>query len=182
VLRSFTLSYNTMLNTFDTQCPYKPQMYMICDGQLISTGNLNRIECWLYGYGETGNFFGDYYPSSIAFVVNKHPEFSKIFNTLTFNMTVIGNLLGLDLPKTCFSQIRVYNEYQDTGYVDLVYDVNMKRINREWHIKLPRPTTETGLARVRSQTATIELVFDHNATDRSCNFILEDIMTGMTVR
>jgi len=204
----FTLAFNTLMNAFEGKYPYHPSMLLSHDNMLLSTGklNTNRNECWIYYGGNPGQYFGEYYDSKISWIVNKEPEFSKLFNTLRFNMTVtqegaisIGDPVGddnnsgnnnnnnknlppiaIDTTKICFKYIRVYNEYQDTGYVELVYGLNIKRLNRVWHLAVPHIKKNNISQRVRSQEAIFELVFTHD--ENNLKFCLEDIITGMTIR
>jgi hypothetical protein len=179
-----TLAFNSTLNQFELFCPYTPRLFFNIGKSLISVANDSQSTCWIYGYGSPGQFFGTYYPSRVTFVINTIPEMEKLFNTLSYNLSVFTNYDSIrtntsDVFNRNFDQIRIYNEYQDSGYVNLS-TLNSKRLMRVWHVVLPRPSNAVGTERIRSQTAIVELVFNHDS--RNQRFILENVLSKMTLR
>ena len=182
----YTLAYNTLLNSFEGTFPFTPNAYLAKGDLVFSSmdilGSQGNQVVWIHGNGEMGKFYDTYYDSKIVFVVNTLAEYSKLMNTLHYNLSVT-NPDGSDDWDRNFDTIRIYNEYQDSGTVPLVYDDNAKRLFRVWRVKLPRENVvaSSGIApKLRSQTAIIELTFFNNSANQ--RFQLENVMTKMTVR
>lgn len=97
--------------------------------------------------GNYNRFYEQLYPFYIWFVSNLEPTESKTFN----NIEMRGHLWNLDGDKTLpeamstkalFDTVRVWHEYQDTGYVSLETQTvglsNMKNKQGIWRINVPR--------------------------------------------
>lgn len=85
-------------------------------------------------------FFTIEYPIEIEVVANPEPLLDKTFTNIEFRAD--GFLNNKYIPDASFTSIRVSNEYQDTGTIDLVKlnskSSNLKKKFRIWHIDIPR--------------------------------------------
>ena len=179
----YTLAYNTLLSAFEGEFDFMPSAYL-SKGKFVYSciavsGYSNKQTGWLHGAGNRGEFYGVYCDSLISWVVNTLDEYSKLYNTLHYGLNVT-NPDGTDDWDRNFDIIKAYNEYQDSGEVSLVYGTNCNRLFRVWRCKIPRPLPVSSLARLRSQTAIIELQFINDSNNQK--FQLEKMLTKMTVR
>jgi len=152
-----TLAYNELLQTFEGFYDYGSKMFFISNDALYGL-NPTAQELHTYGNGINGHFFNQYYNSEIQLVLNALPDDSKAFNNIAYNLTC-KDVDGNDLPSQNFADLRIFNDYQDSGIVPLVYGQNARRRMRVWRAALPRNygTTE----RIKSQTAVLQLRFQN---------------------
>lgn len=85
-------------------------------------------------------FFSIKYPVEVEVVANPEPLLDKTFTNIEFRAD--GFINDVYAPDASFTSIRVYNEYQDTGTVELAKWnsklSNLKKKFRIWHIDIPR--------------------------------------------
>ena len=103
--------------------------------------------------GEYNTFFDVVYPSDFTFISNENPANNKIFTNIEtrgdFRYWINNSPQEdsnsanhiLDHDKT-FDTVRVWNEYQDTGVIDLDFlkdtPSNAKKKFRVWRFDIPR--------------------------------------------
>jgi hypothetical protein len=158
---SFTIAYNEKKGAFTSFYDYKPIMYFNKGQRLFSTPS-SGITMWQHFIGQRNSFYGASYPSSITYLASPEGERDITFNNLEYKMEMIDNS-GLDLPNVTFTKVKVWNDYQDTGYVNLILRKNLKRKFRNWAIVLPRvkKAGANSRDRVRNPWSYIELTFDN---------------------
>lgn len=132
----FTIAYNENMKVFTSFYDYLPSMY-IGKGQRFITINSSLNSGWQHFTGTRNNFYGISYPSSITFLANPGIDSDVVFSNADYKMEAIDSS-GNDLPNTTFSSIRLWNDYQDTGEVNLIQRSNIKRKFRNWNITFPR--------------------------------------------
>jgi len=76
----------------------------------------------------------------------------------------------IDQDQDTLSTLRFYNEYQDTGTINLVVGSNVKRRMRRWRTVIPRD----GKARLRNPYIFLDLTFSNSDNKR---LVLHDIIT-----
>lgn len=85
-------------------------------------------------------FFSIKYPIEVEVIANPEPLLDKTFTNIEFRADGFNN--DKYIPDASFTSIRVSNEYQDTGTIDLVKlnskSSNLKKKFRIWHIDIPR--------------------------------------------
>lgn len=166
-----TLVFSEETSSFRGADSFYPGRMYKNNGMLFSTVEDTSTSNFLYkhGSGDPCKFYGAQHPAYIRFIVNDKYNFTKVFDNFIFYTDVIedskytfddSNLTNRVQFKT-FDKIRVYNDWQDSGYVDIVYDENIKRREREWHMQVPR-VSGTGLfkPRIRDKYIVVELVLD----------------------
>lgn len=110
------------------------------------------------------NIYGNDKEYSLTVISNAEPVLDKIYSNIEFR----GDSFGKDdegktkfLPITCpFNKIKVWNEYQNTGDIDLSFikgrPSNLKQKFRIWRINVPRDG-ENKRDRIRNPWAYIKL-------------------------
>ena len=82
----------------------------------------------------------------------------------------LTNAQGTELPSRGLTGVRVYNDYQDSGAVDLVMRTNVFKKFRNWKINFPRQMGSRD--RVRSAWGFAEFIFENKDGN---SLILHDI-------
>ena len=82
---------------------------------------------------------------------------------------------GDDLYNETISSIKISNEYQDTGTVAIIPNVNAKRRMRTWRTHVPRDNS----ARIRNPYTDLEITFN-NTSNNDRRIILHDVITHYT--
>ena len=115
---------------------------------------------WKNNVLDTTEIYGEDKDISLTVVSNQDPLNDKIFNTIEFRGNTYDDKGKFD-PKVCpFNKIRVWNEYQDTEDVELVFNSNtpsnLKQKFRIWRANIPRDKSN-GRDRIRNTWAKIKL-------------------------
>ena len=138
----FTIVFNESINSFVSFYDFKPKFYIKTPGRLFSCNDAKSI--YEHFLGDYGNFYGTVYDSSITFLMNPRYNESKVFNNLNFK-TELYDENDVDMYSTDgfsfvlpLKSIKVWNEYQDSGTVDLIYNTNISRKFRDWNLWMPR--------------------------------------------
>lgn len=156
---SFTLSYNEKTQLFESFYDYKPSLYVSRGFKLLSFGNDNN-SIHEHFSGPVGSFYGEIFPSNITMQYHTQDQ-DSIFNNISFRSELKKN--GIDVHNKSMTQIRAYNDYLDTGVVDLVLNQNIARKFRLWKANIPRAKVngKHTLDRVRGQWFKLFLQFDN---------------------
>lgn len=119
------------------------------------------IKLWSMFKGLPNVFFDEVYPTDLTFISNENPLNDKIFT----NVELRGDFRyngELDHRKM-FDTLRVWNEYQDTGEVNLnfINDVpsNMKKKFRIWRMDIPRDSKHKR-ERIRNTWSKVKFVMN----------------------
>lgn len=173
--KSFTISYNEKTQLFESFYDYKPSAYIGRGTQLLSLSP-DKNKFYQHFTGEYNNFYGTEYASNITMQVHTQSN-DSIFNNIAFKSQCTLN--GLDQAKKTITHIRSWNEYQDTGNVELQLNSNLSRKFRMWKANIPREKilNQKGgpgntMNRIRGQWAKIKLEFQN---PQNHNLILHDM-------
>jgi uncharacterized protein (TIGR02145 family) len=82
------------------------------------------------------------YASTIKLLYNDNYPISKVFDNIFYISNAYDEDTDVDQYSTTFDQVRCYNDYQNSDWVDLVYPVNIMRRERGWTISVPRNLLE----------------------------------------
>lgn len=157
-----------------------------------STGtSSNPIGLYKMNEGKPNEFFDNFYPYYITFISNGSGQnmssIDKIFTNIEFKADKwIDRIEGLpsteiinnkDYCKAPFDYVRVWNEYQDTGEIQLDYKskglnnkttinrhTNLKKKFNVWRIDIPRDE-KTRRDRMRNQWVKITLGINQGVED-----------------
>jgi len=211
---NYTLCYSDLIGKFSSFYSFTPYIYVNNHSKLFSvnsysSGILSKI--YLHNKGNYNTFYDTTYPSALKVMINENPLKTKVFDNLSWNTESIkDNLLSIDdlldnvgesdninyLTDT-FSSIRVYNEYQNTDYVNLNTTPrtgNLRRVEQSWNLQIPRnkvnydstnvntksifdPTVLTKTLfkeRIRDKYIIIDLVYPNSLNNR---FIINNLKT-----
>lgn len=200
VRRAMTISYNEILDGFSSFYTFTPYFYM-WDTRFMSTTNLDDYnnstppatqKLWLHDRNALyGNFYNRYYDSYIKYLVNTSPSQHKVFDNIHLQ-TEVQTIVNQEATDTgsgstpvheTINKIRVFNDYQDSGIINLVPNTNIKRRHRYWKLDVPRDTTPAAYTslkpRMRDYYLITELFFTNNNDKR---LILHDVLTEFRLK
>lgn len=129
--------------------------------------------------GDYNNIYGKIKDYDITFIDNQIPEMNKIFTNLEYRSdTYVEDTLKHD---ETFNTIRVWNEYQDSGEVDIntlldrPYISDLQKKFRVWRIQLPRDRSNI-LNRINNTWARIKL--KKSVVAKNEKTVLHDALVG----
>jgi hypothetical protein len=195
VVRSgFTLVMDELKQVFSHFLKIKPKIYLNNTNHIISpdptpTGIYSNL--YLHEHGPYGSYYGRApIESMISVVVNTQGDLSKILKSIEFNSTVDtlvekGSFYDTrveefqnTLRDETISSVRIYNEHQDSGKIDLTQtrefkgatvNKHLKRKFDKWRLNIPRNNqlndsrrSNVGKDRFRSTYFVVELYFQNN--------------------
>ena len=162
----FTICFNQNSGTFSSFYDYKPTWY-INKGQKMMTTSVDNTSLWEHFKGKRNHFYGTQYNSSVTFLTRPNVDRDVTFTNAEYKMEM-KNIAGDDIPNKTFTNIRVWNEYQDTEEVPLVVRNNVDRKFRSWKIKFPRAKYNNTKSRdrIRNPWAFVKLTLDNPDGDK----------------
>lgn len=172
---SFTISFNELLTEFISLHDSIPSLYVNDDSGLLTT-SLTNTKLYKNNVGEYNKFFESYHPSYIVLNVNPAANMDTVFDNIMFKSEVYLN--DIDQPDKTLTNVRLYNEYQDSGLIPLVVgrNSNLRRKFRDWNAILPR--NKDSRERIRNPWVKLVLQFDNTSNYK---LILHDIIVSYSV-
>ena len=164
---SFTLSFNENIGEFVSFYDYTPAWYLTKGDLMITTDPSNR-QLWQHFKGNPNHFYGNHYRSSMTMHIAPQGN-EVILNNASYKIE-ITDAQGQELLNKGLTKVRVYNDYQDSGEVELVMRRNVFNKFRNWKINLPRQKGSRD--RIRSSWGFVEVIFDNTDKNR---MILHDM-------
>lgn len=185
------LCYSEVMKEFTSRMSYNGVSLLESYGNSIFT--MHNSKLYEFGTGEYNMFFGTFRPWLIDFISNgvsnqaNNSTLDKVFDNLEYRMDRYSKDTTTGIWKNehqkTLDYIRVFNEYQDTGYVDLSLTIdrassisNLKKKFRVWRVNIPRNKVikdndstykTTGKRdRIRNTWCNIELGIKDNNTDK----------------
>ena len=168
----FTLGFNEKIGAFVSYYDYVPAWYINKGSVLIST-DLSTNGMWEHFKGTPNHFYGTHYKSSITLHVAPDGD-EIILNNASYKMELTDQN-GQEVLNKGLTGVRVYNDYQDSGVVDLVSRQNVFKKFRNWKINFPR--NKNTRDRVRSSWGFAEFSFENTSGNK---LILHDISIFFT--
>lgn len=145
----WTLCFNEKQGQFTGFYDYHAPMYVYTKEKLLTLNPNAMGDLYETHAGEYNIFYGENKESSIIFIANPEADHECIFSNLEYKS------VALDKNKVeqryTWEQVRLYNEFQDSGLRDLV----ARKLNRKYRVALPRHKNSTD--RIRNNWAFIEL-------------------------
>jgi len=174
-----TLSYNEMLDKFESFHSYTPSAYINIDDKVLS---INYDTLQNEAYEHDASYYGVFYggstePSYITIVSNPDLDVNKAFNNIEFASEVYNAGVLVD-PAETIDSIQVWHPGQDTGAVTLTPGTNMSHRLNVWRLRVPRDSTSGG--RIRNHWVYVKLSYDNNTAGLYTNdkqLVLHDIYT-----
>lgn len=174
---SVTIGYNEALETYTFFYDYLPTLYLEYGRKLLSVSPYAKNKLYEHNVGEKGYYYDTIRAKSTLDLLlpGGGESISKVYNNLNFYSQVTDSS-DVDIYNETINRIRFFNDYQDTGVIELTPDSNIKRRMRQWRMQIPRDK-DTPLSRMRNPWLRIQLEYD-NTEDKKC--ILHDIMYSFT--
>jgi hypothetical protein len=157
---SFTVAFNEFADAYTSFYSFTPSIY-INDGHRIFSPNctldchyddnaFRRDNLYLHDVGTYGTFYDLVYPSSVEFVTNTVPSYTKTFDNAVFYMetyrvteeSVFNYQVSVRDP---FKEVRYTNNYQSSGWIDLIPGDNVRDIEGSWQMIVPRNVINTDI-------------------------------------
>lgn len=171
------LCYSEVLKEFISRMSYNGINLLESYGNNIFTMHTNKM--YQFGVGDYNMYFGTFNPWFINFISNgvsnqsNNSTLDKTFTNLEYRMDRYSKNDNTNLwdneHQQSLDYIKVYNEYQDTGTVDLKVTLdrpsNLKKKFRIWRVNIPRDKTHKR-DRIRNTWCNIELGIKNNNTDK----------------
>lgn len=163
------LIYSTLFRAFTEFRALNPYMYITIPNKFIT---LKSIDYYLENKGDENTFYGNYLPLTGTLIINPtNNEFIKVFDIIEYMTTCLSlddsnkfNVLNKPLTS-----VRIYNDYQDTGVIDLT-TLNNRNLNpvtnrnRTFRINSFRDSLDTSIknrkSRLKDYYIKIDYVFD----------------------
>jgi len=137
----FTVAFNEQTDQFGSFYTYYPSLY-ISDTKNFFAADPN-VSYKLYIHNSRSNFCKWYGatiadPSKLSIVINKNPDYAKIFENLEWFMETRDITLNLYSINETWSSIRCYTDVQNSNFITLSLSSNLRRKERKWQIAVPR--------------------------------------------
>lgn len=174
-LPSFTIAFNEQTNSFVSRYDFIPDRYIPTFYGLYSvqtSQDYNTKAIWMHNIGEYADYYGIKYDSFVHLLVAPEQEKDCVMNNIEFKSEVYDN--DVDLPIITMDKIRAWNNYQDSGTINLTVGSNIKRRYRDWNCFIPRVYGQP-LQRIRNTWNFIQLDFNNN---NNYKLVLHDIVVS----
>jgi len=134
---SFTITYSNLTGTFVSFKSFVPKLYISDYTNVFTFDDIQTI--YVNEKGNYNEFYGVKQPSTIKYIVNDSPNETKVFDNLEIiTQSVNENNPNINNNDDTWKKIRVTNDYQNTDWIDLIVDNNIRRPERIWKLDIPR--------------------------------------------
>jgi hypothetical protein len=147
---SFTLSYDVLMQSWGFFHSYDPNIIIPFDNRVmfIKSNNTNSV-MWEMNVGEKGNFFDEFSPSELTFVVPT--QTSTVFNNQVHDVDIQNN--GIKVRDDFWTTFQAYTDRQNTGVLTfqngnefdttkLENSILYKYRNDEYRLAVPRDSVK----------------------------------------
>lgn len=150
----FTISYSELVDAFVSFYDFIPTIYIPFKYRYMTTTNsyycssgFNRDRlfmqdsnvadrCYFYNVG--------YVDSTLKLLFNPEYTLTKVFDNIYYISNVYSDTT--DIFDNTFTLFRGYDDYQNTDYVTLTPDDNIRRRERGWFFAIPRNVVDTNVS------------------------------------
>ena len=157
-LGSTTWIYSHIAQGFTGKLTNWPNLWIRTNDKLYSASfsatELPVNNIYEFDAGKRGEFNGQVYPSYITIIVNTQ-DAVHVLNNLRWNSEAYDD--GVEQSLSTITAIRIWNDYQDTGLVQLNKN-NSRRHLRHWHYGVPKLRGRDGM---RAQYHFVQLYYDN---------------------
>lgn len=157
---NYTISFSEYLDAFVSMYSFTPNIYVNNNTNLLSVVNNNPKKLYLHNNGQYSKFYDTIYPSTLKLIVNNTPTSTKVFDNLTITTEAIDDKLewsddlniypgaitlpsypdNVNIKNSTFDKVRFYNQYQNTDWVTLNFNVggNIRKVEQGFNLQIPR--------------------------------------------
>ena len=171
----FSICYNENMKAIE-YFPYITPNFSLSGNKLIFVEDPNNFESiYLYGKGDYNTYFqNEKLPLCVKFIVNEPKLLNKIITNIRWTSDCFDKNTKEYVPLEGINKIRVYNKYQDTGYL-----TNITQVLQQWGHKVGFDIKDgSNENRIRSDWAIVEMIFENNNQNR---LILNDVISNVTI-
>jgi hypothetical protein len=177
----YTISYNELLDSFESFYDFYPSMYLNMRKRFLSASPLNTSEVFIHNIGKRNTFYNEYKISSVTFRVNENSDFVKTFDNFMINTEVILNNIQLAETVSKMSIINDYQIFTEQNYTE--QNINFTQKIRSWRLAIPRDETNPSLTiKPRIADKYIDVTFTHDPLNLDKTFRLHDVITEYSMR
>jgi len=136
----YTIAFNEATDAFTSFYSFVPRKYIPYVNSYFTTYFTSNADSMYYhnsAIADRCNFYGTAYDSTIKMLFNEDYNYTKAFDNVFYTSNVY-DIYGYEQQLETFDSMRCYNELQNTGYTDLIYETNLERREREWTTYIPR--------------------------------------------
>jgi len=167
----YTISYNEVIDAFESFYSYLPGIYLQYGRRLISVNPNASNEVHIHNEGNFCEFYNQSPTiSKLTTFLGDNGNITKIFNNIQF-LSEAYDTNNIDIYTNTIDKFRVRNEYQDTGLITLTNNSNIKRRMRTWRFDIPRDSTD-GKSRIRNPWSELTVEYQNTANQR---FVLHEL-------
>jgi hypothetical protein len=148
-----TISYNESSKGFSSYYDYDAPIYIFNKKEMLTVSPFNGGLVMKHFEGKHNMFNGILRESVYSLILAPEPNTECLFNNIEYN-SITRNESNEEVLHT-WEKVRVYNEFQDSGLVELVNRGNIRKKNRQYRITLPR--NQNSRDRIRNNWAILEL-------------------------
>jgi hypothetical protein len=138
---NYTIAINEITGKFMAAFDFYAGGYINSNNGFLSLPNFGTSrgqKLYLHDSGDYGNYYGTVYNSLIKFITTYKGMigvFDNIeYQTEVFSYNPLSGMYDLDVFNATYSEVRVNNDYQDSGDINLVVDSTVMRRMRMWRI------------------------------------------------
>jgi hypothetical protein len=165
----YTIAYNESRKGFTSEYDYDARMYIYNKKEMLTVSPFNGAMMYKHFTGKHNVFYGQQRESSYSIVIAPEPEVECLFNNIEYNSVSKDNN-GSEVLST-WEEVRVHNDFQDSGFVKLIDRKNIRKKNRKHRISLPRNKNSRDRIRNTSSVLTLKSL---NQSDNS--MVMNDIV------
>jgi hypothetical protein len=137
---SITLTWSEKKQSFNDTYDHRPFLYFGDNKNTFSSSPLSTDRCFIHNHGRYGEFYDVTYPFEISLIVNGKDDkpMNKILAYTEYN-AIAKKGMSILQDKT-FDTMRVHNDYQDSGVLDLDAlpdNSEHERRFRKWRFNMP---------------------------------------------
>lgn len=156
---TITLSYNIAQKGFSSFYDYHSSMYIFTKGKLHTINPNDDSQIYLNFEGDYNIFYEENKKSTISWIVNPEPQVECTVNNLEYKSEAINVFNNNTEVNYTWDRIQAYNEFQDSGLINLVSRINIRKENRKWRLNVPRDQNKT--QRIRNTWSILKLEADN---------------------
>lgn len=159
-----TVAFSEYTDRFTSFYDFHSPFYISKGGMVLSADPREPNDMYKHNVGNYGEFYGNVFDSTIKYVVNEAPIYTKTFGNVEWH-TEVTDTNG-DVRLSTFDTVKFNTDYQESELINLdpVTAKNLKRRERTWQLAVPRSTTNR--ERLRDKYMELDFSFDNIENER----------------
>ncbi len=177
----YSIAYSDLINDFSSFYSFTPYIYINNHNKLFSLNDYDQTfsKIYMHNKGNYCQFYDDYYPSQFKVIINPNIINTKVFDNLSWlsesikdNKTYKSDILtyngesdNINILDDTFNQVRIYNEYQNTDWINLNATPktgNLRKTEQGYNIQMPRNKVNWNINNINNKS-----IFDESILTKS---------------